>query len=539
MHTLMNCYQSLREGRSLSDADARYLLGAEPQPFQVASLCVQLLSRPAVSHAESALVRALLQRHPSAATYLPILFPSVALPAAPSADPTLAAALAATATDRTLGADRIALIVDRFTRDELPLEFMATWLMTVCARGLSDDDTRILTLKMRDSGRTHDYRGLVALDGAKVIRRYPTGALSEKAALILPSLLASVRDRFPIASPFLVARSLGFTGGTWDKLKAIDGFTFPAPGDDSVRAMRACGVAMAVTHGDVNPADRKMYAFRSTCGTIETNPLLVSSIASKQLALPADHLLMDVRYGDGAFCATRAAGERLGRDLVRLCTDGGTPSSYLLTDTIQPNGSAVGNALEVLEAIAVMAPQHSAGWEPRALDEQRMLVLRFFASLMAEVFPAHDERHYRALGAEQLASGAAFESFLHILEAHGVDASVRDGLRRNPRALVGPRVAPRVVRARHAGTLSAITQRALGFVVNFRLGGGGNEYAGEFDPRPGVLLHKRVGDRVEAGEVLCEVFASEGRALEEGVLDELAGCFTVGAEASAVATAAP
>lgn len=535
MHALMSCYQKLREGKPLTEQDCTYLQSGEAQPFQLASLCVQLIHRSELAPSEAGLLRHVLSHHAIASSYLQGAFPSNTWIArlapqhqsAAKTEEDLLGLVRDTHAGSALGTAAIQSLVDRFTRGDLPLELMAIWLMTVCQRGLSEEDTRLLTFAMRDSGRTYDYRDLAELGRARVIRRYPTGALSEKVALILPSLLACVRDAYPIVSPFLVARSLGFTGGTWDKLKAIPGFTFPEPGDDSVRAMRACGVAMSVTHSDINPADRKMYAFRSTTGTVETHPLLMSSIASKQLALPADHLLMDVRHGDGAFCATLEEGDRLGRDLSRLISAADVPCSYHLTDTVQPNGSAVGNALEVLEALAVMGRGLDRGWEPRALEEQRGLVLELFTILMDRSFPGGDREAFRQLGRDMLASGRVFERFLDILAAHGVDGETRRQIREAPERVIGPTTEPVAIRASGAGALSRIDQRTLGFIVNFRMGGGGNEYAGNFDPRPGVILHKRMGDRVAEGDVICSAYFGE-RAQESAAIEsDLRDCFVL------------
>lgn len=530
MHALMNAYRTLREGGALAEAHCRDVLAEDARPFQLASLATRLLARESLAPHEAALVARIVETPGTGAPYLRVVFPGHVLLAgvASDADPARAGVLRGTHAASTLGAGMIHDFVQRFTNDEVPLEVMAIWLMTVCVRGLSEDDTRHLALAMRDSGRTYDYRGLPELGGAKVIRRYPTGALSEKAALILPALLASARDRFPIASPFLVARSLGHTGGTWDKLKAIPGFTFPDPGDASIAALRACGVAMIVTQGDACPADRKMYAFRSTTGTIESHPLLLSSIASKQLAMPADHLLMDVRYGAAAFCETRAAGERLGADIARLLALEGLACSVQLTDTLQPGGSSVGNALEVLEALAVMSPSPPPGWDARALDDQRALVLQFFGLLLSRTFPDASYLSCVELGAERLASGRVLESFLEILAAHGVDESTRAAIVRDPWGVVGPSGEPAAVRAEGAGALKSIDQHRLGFIVNFAFGGGGNEYGCAFDPRAGVLLRKRIGDAVLPGDELCAAYLGARSDVDvQRVVQDLRACFVV------------
>lgn len=188
----------------------------------------------------------------------------------------------------------------------------------------------------------------------------------------------------------------------------------------------------------------------------------------------------------------------------------------------------MGNALEVLEALAVLAPAPPPGWDRRALDEQRGLVVRFFALLLSRTFPDASYDDCRALGAERLASGRALASFLELLAAHGVGAATREALLRDPWPVAGPRGDPLPVRAERSGRLRRVDQHRLGFVVNFALGGGGNEYGGAFDPRAGVLLRKRLGDPVAAGEELCTAYLGERTDRAGLVLADLGGCFDVG-----------
>ncbi|MGO4649581.1 hypothetical protein AB4305_32305 [Nocardia sp. 2YAB30] len=449
--------------------------------------------------------------------------------------PELAQALARTSRSTNIGAAAIAVIVRDFTADRIDLDFMAVWLMLISLRGLSTTDTRALTLAMRDTGRVYDYRGLPELDRARVVRRYPTGAVSEKAALILPAMLGCVDPRHNIVSPFLVARSLGFTGGTWDKLSAIPGFAFPAPGQDTVRLLRSCRVAMSVTLEDFNPADRKMYQFRSVTGTIPAPQLIVASIASKMMACPADHLLMDVRYGTGAFLASEPQARRVATLLCDLITEHGTPTTSMLTCTDQPTGTAVGNAVEVLEAIAVMKPLNpsmSSTWDERALHDQRRLVIALFAQLMSDACPDLPCQHWSDIGGDLLSTGAALGKFGQILHAHGVERGIVRRLLCDP----DPDPDPVIGSTRHcvpvpaaaSGILTSLDQKRLGHFVNFELGAGGNTYAGSFDKNAGLILHKRLGDTVEAGDVLATVrFNIDPHAALDEKIFELTCCFVI------------
>jgi thymidine phosphorylase len=344
-------------------------------------------------------------------------------------------------------------------------------------------------------------------------------------ALILPALISSVRNEFPIFSPFLVARSLGFTGGTWDKLKAIPGFTFPDPGPQAIKALKQCGIAMSVTKEKLCPADRKMYQFRSMTGTIESPELIIASIASKQLALPADHLLMDVRYGEGAFLPTYVEAEKLAISLSNFIYEGGVPCSYHLTNSSEPNGMAIGNAYEVLEAIAVMNREFESTWDLRAIKEQKELVITFVEILMSNAFP-EENIDWKRLANKQFDEGKVFQSFLNILEAHQVSKDVLRKLQTNPKDVLGVKTKQIVIRSRRAGMLKKIDQKKLGGLINFELGGGGNDYAGVFTPHAGLILGKRIGDRINYQDMLCSLFIPIDSDLDlPSTMNKIDSCF--------------
>lgn len=348
------------------------------------------------------------------------------------------------------------------------------------------------------------------MDGYILVRRYPTGALSEKAALILPSLIAAASQEFKVASPFLVARSLGFTGGTWDKLSAIPGFRFPLPGEETVDILKCCGVAMTVTHGNLNPADRMMYQLRSVTGTIESEELIVASIASKQLAVPAHRLLIDIRYGYGAFLSERESAQSLALRLQQTINSGGVPTLCHFTDTPQPGGASIGNALEVAEAICVLGGGDGEWWDSRWIYEQKALVLEFFCKLMSSEFPEHPVRAWANLAGKWLSDGTALEAFQRILETHGVTSILINQLFEDPFAALKIPSSPQVVRAVTKGVLSHIDQRGIGNFVNVTLGGGGNSYSGDFHSSTGIILAKRLGDPVLRDDPLCFVFSPNG-----------------------------
>jgi len=498
----MRCYRRLATERRVDPDELAAALAADLSPHQFATLAFRLCR---ASHDYDALVARELGRAGEAAPYLARLFP--ALHSSGDVDERLLEILLRTGRAEHLRREALTHLVTGIVHDTIPVPLQALWLTKVFEDGLHPDDVDELTLLMRDSGAIYDYRGHPELDRRRILRRYPTGALSEKTALILPSLLSAFREH-PIASPFLVARSLGYTGGTWDKLRAIPGFTFLAHGNEAIDAMRRCGVSMTVTHDDVDPADRKLYQLRSMTGTVESPELIIASIGSKQLAIPADFLLLDVRFGAGAFLETEQMARDVAGRIVTLLMRHGIPTETMFTDTPQPNGMSVGNALEVLEAIAVMGGPSGIAWDRRALKEQRELVIAFFERLMQHEVGESAIGSWARLARQKFASGDVFRAFLDVLRVHRVPGSVAESIALNPDEILVPRGPASAVRAIASGVVCAIDQHRLGYAVNVGLGGGGNDYGGEFNALAGLQLTKRLGDCVTNGEPLCWIYGA-------------------------------
>jgi thymidine phosphorylase len=398
--------------------------------------------------------------------------------------------------------------------------FVGFFLALVYTRGLCDQDVYAMTMAMCDTGKVYDYREL--FPGKKVLRRYPTGALSEKVALLLPSMLSAVSEHYPVVSPFIVAKSLSFTGGTWSKLSAIRGFSFPAPGAESAETMRACGAAMTVAHHDLCPVDTILYQVRGFTGTVDSLPLATASIAAKQLACPADLLLLDVRFGEGAFFQEPFARDLLAK-IQAILEKSGLGVMGVMTDTRQPSGCSIGNHLELCEAIAIM--KNEAGiFDPRALHDQTAILLSFFAKLLSSFFYTMTETEWAAYGRRLITGGAALESFRKLCAAHGVAGDETAALLADPIRYFGLREVSKI-RARADGVLGSINQKKLGNISNFR-----------FSSRAGIgsgihkclnlFLHKRLSDVVRTGDPLCTVFSVEDTSpLDAEAERELYSCF--------------
>src|SRR6266853_895319 len=514
---LAEVFRRLRRGTSLLSVDLVTLKNPALTELQRCAAMAALSIRQDLTTDEAELLRQFEQLFPDVAGVLAEAGSETSPPSGPRA--VWLRSFSALRARKPLGRELLQEILNDIVSGRAKDTLTAAWLMTVCVRGMDNVDTQLLTELMASSGDRYDYRESPKLARTRLVRRYPTGALSEKAALILPSLIAAARARVAVCSPFLVARSLGHTGGTWDKLSAIPGFVFPQPGPESIQALVACGVAMTVTHGSANPADRKLYQLRSATGTIESVPLIVSSVASKQLTFPVHRLLLDIRVGGGAFLANEQDGATVGQQVASSVSKAGIDCTYALTPTAQPNGTAIGNALEVAEALAVMGGPRGV-WDERGLIEQRLLVIDFFSKLMAAEFPPTDAAAWAHFASTQFEAGSVLSHFAEVLKAHAVPESTLAGLFRDPFSELGIPSDAVSVPSQKRGVLHSVDQFALGEIVNRRLGAGGNDFQGQFDPKAGLILAARLGDLVRAGTPLCRVFA--GRPLSENTTDDIA-----------------
>lgn len=522
---LGDIFRRLRLGIHLTVAQARILTSHSLSISQQCSALAGLALRNGLTEPEMVAAQYLAEQHPSVAICLlrPDLGHAQAADISPVELRGWDIALLHLLTNRPLGSFVITNLINDLVINTSSQGFAAAFLMTVCIKGMHHEDVITLTESMANSGEIFDYRNAVALRGARLVRRYPTGALSEKTALILPALIATARKVVNVCSPFLVARSLGYTGGTWDKLKAIPGFRFPTPGQETISVLTQCGVAMTVTQGNANPADRILYAMRSATGTIESHPLIVASIASKHICFPVHRLLMDVRYGEGAFLEDEAEAAAIGKALCSVLSERGVPTLFELTPTNQPTGSAIGNAVEVAEAIAVLHPQQKGNWDRRAIVEQRRLVIHFFAILMAAEFEEKSYEEWKTFAVSQFSDGEVLSAFANILRAHGVSEKDIAELLLDPmqKLLSGTTVVE--ICAAKNGKLAQIEQRKLGEIVNCLLGAGGNDFGGEFNSTSGLILRCRIGDDIKEGEPVCTLHTSSN--VDSTLRQQIMSCF--------------
>lgn len=415
-----------------------------------------------------------------------------------------------------IGEEKWRPLIDSIINDSVDKSFLAILLSLIKIKGLAADGTKTLTMAMWRSGVSYDYRNLPALDFKKSVRRYPTGALSEKIALIMPSLLMAFSERYPIVSPFTIGRSLSFTGGTWDKLSSIKGFKFPEQGEETLSMLAKFGISMTVTSGNYNPADDFLYPFRSLTNTVRSEELIVSSIASKQLAVPADTLLLDVRYGNGAFIPNMTQASSVARQICAVLEEHDIHCESVFTKADQPTGSTIGNHLEVLEAVTIMGGENylSSYVNPAGLLQQKRLVIDMTVQLLTATFQS-DQAELEEVATRFFDNGKVLSCFKKLLSCHSVDQSTINTLFDNQKPC---HFLESSIYSANEGSLQYIDQEKIGNFVNFQLGGGQNQFfkIGE-QSHGGFVLAKRLGETVQRHELLATIFHTAD--IDETLLD--------------------
>jgi pyrimidine-nucleoside phosphorylase len=399
-------------------------------------------------------------------------------------------------------AEEIRQLVMGFVRGEVAPEQMAAWLAAVYIRGLSDEETWWLTETMAQSGRTIN---LSSIDGVKV-DKHSTGGVGDKVSIVVVPLVAAAG--VPVAK--LTGRALGHTGGTADKLESIPGMRLNLSEEEFIAQVKRIGCAIAVATEDIAPADKKIYALRDKTATIASIPLIVSSILSKKLAGGADAFVFDVKFGDGAFMRQFEDAKTLAEALVRIAKLAGKKAVAVLSSMEQPLGRAIGNAVEVAEAIDVL--------KGNGPDDVRELCLAVAAQMLWLGGAVTNPEEGRSKAMELLQSGAALEKFRQLISAQGGDASIVE----DPTKL--PQPSYRVeVRAEQSGVIAKIATRKLGLISGqlgaTRMG------AEQIDPSAGIIVMKKVGEPVESGETLA--ILQSNKPIDNAIADEVRDCFVV------------
>ena len=403
-----------------------------------------------------------------------------------------------------LSESEIKWMIRGYTAGDIPDYQMSAMMMAIFFRGMTREETLYLTMSMMHSG---DVIDLSAVNGVTA-DKHSTGGVGDKTSLALCPMLAA--EGIKMAK--LSGRGLGHTGGTLDKLESFRGLTTSIPMDKFFREVNEIGFAIAGQTADIVPADKKLYALRDVTGTVPSRPLIVSSIMSKKLASGADVIVLDVKTGSGAFMKTEEEAFRLARDMVEVGRGAGRKMAAIVTDMEQPLGRAVGNALEVKEAIATLK-----GEERGELLE---LCLALGSSIMALAGAASDENEARERLLRGIESGAALGKLADYVEANGGDRREVCEPERLPLAPVLLEV-----KSERGGYVAGIEAEQVGRIC-LHLGGGRAVLGSGIDHSVGVVLERKRGDAVQSGDTLAVIHArSEAEAREAETM--LRGAYSI------------
>lgn len=384
---------------------------------------------------------------------------------------------------RILTKEEIHRFIDDYTAGRIADYQAAAWLMAVYLRGMTAEETTELTMAMARSG---DIVNLSSIPGVKV-DKHSTGGIADTTTLIVAPLVAAAG--VPVAK--MSGRGLGFTGGTADKLEAIPGFRIELPEDQFLQQVRRMGLSLITQSGDIAPADKLLYALRDATGTVESIPLIASSIMSKKIASGADAIVLDVKYGDGAFMKTKEDARKLARMMVDIGRLAHKPTRAVITSMEAPLGTAIGNSLEVDEAVDALS-----GRGGRRLME---VVRAIGAQMILVGGKAGSEGEGEQIIDDLVASGKGLAKFKEFVKAQGGSAS-----------WIGKRPltkAPQMFTAvcTDEGYITEIHGRALGEIA-MAMGAGRARKEDPIDPMVGIRLFKELGDSIKAGEPLFTLY---------------------------------
>jgi pyrimidine-nucleoside phosphorylase len=394
-----------------------------------------------------------------------------------------------------LAAEEIRWLIEGFVREEIPDAQVAAFIMAVYFRGMSAAETAALTMAMVDSGDRLDLRGV----RGRTVDKHSTGGVGDKTSLVLVPLAAAAGVRVAKLS----GRGLGHTGGTLDKLEAIPRFRTTLAPDELIAQVNRIGCAIAGQSARLVPADKRLYALRDATATVDSVPLIASSVMSKKIAAGSEGIVLDVKAGRGAFMKTRGAARVLAEAMVGIGRAAGRRTVAVISAMDEPLGRAVGNALEVAEAIRTLQ-----GEGPRDLQDL-CLTLGAHMTVLAGIAP--DERAGRALLLERLTRGDGLAKFRELVQAQGGDPSVIDDPERLPRAPI-----QRPVPSENAGTVLAMDAEAIGHAAMI-LGAGRARIEDRIDPGAGLVIERKIGDRVERGEAVAVAHTSDPARADEGI----------------------
>jgi pyrimidine-nucleoside phosphorylase len=393
---------------------------------------------------------------------------------------------------QSLSREEIHFFINEFLKGNIEDYQMTAFLMATYFSGMNEEEIFALTESYIESGQTID---LSDIPGIKV-DKHSTGGVGDKVSIVLAPLAASLG----VVVPMISGRGLGHTGGTLDKLESITGFQVFGELKDFKKQLADIGVAMLGQTDSIVPADRRIYALRDVTATIESIPLITASIMSKKIAEGIDGLVLDVKYGNGAFMTDREKAERLATNLISVGNAFGRKVVAYLTSMQQPLGFKIGNWLEIEECLDTL---HGNG--PQDLLE---VTLALTGEMLIIAGKAHSFEEAKSLCLEALGDGRAFNKFLEMVEYQGGDVNLVKSPEKYPKASYRE-----VVKSPTAGVITAFNTREIG-LVGVELGAGRKKAEDAVDPQAGIILFKKIGDRVEEKEDLAEIRSNSKDSLD-------------------------
>lgn len=379
--------------------------------------------------------------------------------------------------------EEISYLVTDYTNGKIPDYQMSAWLMAVCLNGLTDEETFALTMAMRDSGK------VLHLDIPLTVDKHSTGGVGDKTSLVIGPIVAACG----VCAAKMSGRGLGHTGGTIDKLESINGFRTDLPLEEFQSVLKQTGFSIISQSDELCPADKKIYALRNVTGTVDSIPLICASIMSKKLAMNADCLVLDVKYGSGAFMKTSEDAKKLCELMERIGTFAGKKCKAVITDMNTPLGSNIGNALEVKEAVETLQGKVKGRFYDVCIE---------LATDMLEIAGKGTNNECRAMAEEAVSSGKALDVLRKTIRLQGGDERICDDVSLLPRPEFHYEV-----RATEDMDIVSFNTEELGMTSLF-LGAGRTEKGDRIDPSAGIVMNCSPGDTLSEGDVIMTLYSS-------------------------------
>lgn len=389
--------------------------------------------------------------------------------------------------NQALSDEEIQFFIDGVTDNSIPDYQISALLMAIVFNGMNDRETAKLAQAMRDSG---DVIDLSSIEGIKS-DKHSTGGVGDKTSLALTAIAAACGLKVAKMS----GRGLGHTGGTLDKLESIEGFRIDISEDDFIKQVNEIGLAIIGQTGDLVPADKKLYALRDVTGTVDSIPLIASSIMSKKLASGADTILLDVKYGEGAFMHTIEDARKLAKAMISIGNQLGKDTRAMISDMNQPLGDTIGNALEVREAVETVR-----GHGPEDFTELCKIACEI---MLIQGKKAKDEKEARAMIDEAISSGLAYKKLEEMVSYQGGNVEQIKNTDLLPQAKYKTQMV-----ARTDGYIKDLKAMELG-ILAMMLGAGRATVDDKINYAVGLELHKKKGAKINKGDLLCTVYHDE------------------------------